>query len=412
MIFQMKNSNTLIQRSTQTPKIIISGAGIGGLSAALCLIEQGIDCEVYEQASELKEVGAGLWLSVNGTRILRSLGLEPQIKESTLEADERVVRLWDSGKTWWLYKKGTTSSSHAPYVMLRAQLHRILIDAVNARKPGTIHLSSRCVGFTQHDDAVEIKLESGEVLRADALIGADGLHSKIREQIFGPLPGRFTKALAWRGLVPMDRLPAHHRSRTVATWVGPLAHVSAYPARWQNQEWMTFSGQVERSDWEIESWHEKGSVQECLSDFTGWHQDIVDIIKNTQTLHKWGLFVRDPLPFWTQGRVTLLGDACHSMVPYLGQGVNMAVEDACVLARCIVANPQDLNLALKKYEQARLDRTTRVANSAASMQYTFHHQDLAHPSTAHDYVSQQWSPEKSRQRYDWIYDYDATTVSV
>ncbi|MBK8065578.1 MAG: FAD-dependent monooxygenase [Betaproteobacteria bacterium] len=215
-----------------------------------------------------------------------------------------------------------------------------------------------------------------------------------------------------RGLVPMERLKPHHRNPTVATWVGPTAHVSAYPARWQDQDLMTFSGQVERSDWELESWNEKGTVEECLKDFAGWHADILEIIEHTESLHKWGLFVRDALPRWTTGRVSLLGDACHSMVPYLGQGVNMAIEDGCVLARCIEAAPRDPAGALQRYEQARLARTTRVASSAAGMQTIFHNPALADPATASAYVDSQWSPQKSRERYDWIYDYDATSVAI
>lgn len=405
-------ANTSAAPNGGKPRVLIAGAGIGGLAAALCLLERGIECEVYEQASELKEVGAGLWLSVNGARVLFALGLEPEIRRATLEADERVVRLWDSGKTWWLYKKGVTPAAHAPFVMLRAQLHRILIDALERRWPGTIRLNARCTGYTQDANGVRIDFAGGGSASGDALIGADGLHSKVRETMFGAMPGRFTKALAWRGLVPMERLKPHHRNPTVATWVGPTAHVSAYPARWQDQDLMTFSGQVERSDWELESWNEKGTVEECLKDFAGWHADILEIIEHTESLHKWGLFVRDALPRWTTGRVSLLGDACHSMVPYLGQGVNMAIEDGCVLARCIEAAPRDPAGALQRYEQARLARTTRVASSAAGMQTIFHNPALADPATASAYVDSQWSPQKSRERYDWIYDYDATTVAI
>jgi salicylate hydroxylase len=174
---------------------------------------------------------------------------------------------------------------------------------------------------------------------------------------------------------------------------------------------MTFSGQVERSDWRLESWNEKGSVAECVNDFKGWHPEVVEIIENTESLHKWGLFVRDPLPRWSVGRVTLLGDACHSMVPYLGQGVNMAIEDAGVLARCIekYADPAE---ALQKYQDARLERTTRIAQGSADMQRTFHNPALAEPESAAKYAESQWNPASAKARYDWIYGYDATQVPV
>jgi salicylate hydroxylase len=175
---------------------------------------------------------------------------------------------------------------------------------------------------------------------------------------------------------------------------------------------MTFSGQVERSDWQLESWNETGTVAECVKDFAGWHEDIVEIIENTESLHKWGLFVREPLKHWTTGRVSLLGDACHSMVPYLGQGVNMAIEDACLLARCIEAHASDPKAALLRYEAERLPRTTKVASRSADMQYTFHNPALSKAETAAAYVDSQWSPEKSKARYVWIYGYDATQVPV
>ncbi len=398
--------------NTNRPYVLIAGAGIGGLAAAASLLARGIDCDVYEQAAELKEVGAGLWLSINGARVMFGLGLEPQVRAATLEAEERAVRLWDTGQKWTLYKRGSSPRAHAPLVMLRAQLHAILIDEVNRLKPGVIRLNKRCTGFAQEGEKVRLDFADGTTATGDVMIGADGLHSKVREKAFGETPGRFTNALAWRGLVPMERLGGHHRTAaTATTWVGPTAHVTVYPARWQTTDLMTFSGQVERSDWRLESWSEKGSVAECVNDFKGWHPDVVEIIENTESLHKWGLFVRDPLPRWSVGRVSLLGDACHSMVPYLGQGVNMAIEDACVIARCL-EKYNDPAEALLKYQDARLDRTTRIAAGSADMQRTFHHPALGDPKTAAGYAESQWNPGKARARYDWIYDYDATQVPV
>ncbi|WP_276573697.1 NAD(P)/FAD-dependent oxidoreductase [Bradyrhizobium sp. BRP20] len=175
---------------------------------------------------------------------------------------------------------------------------------------------------------------------------------------------------------------------------------------------MTFSGQVDRADWLLESWSEKGAVEECLKDFVGWHSDIIELVKNVDTLNKWGLFVRPSLDTWSNGRVTLLGDACHSMLPYLGQGVNMALEDAAVLARCLDDQPNDLAAAFQTYQDLRLDRTTKVAKSAAGMLPVFHNQALTTPETAGDYIKTQWAPQATAARYDWIYQYDATTVPL
>jgi salicylate hydroxylase len=392
--------------------VLIAGAGIGGLAAALSLLRRGIDCEVFEQAAELREVGAGLWVSMNGARVLMALGLESKLRDACIEADQRSIRLWNTGERWSLYKRANSSEAHQPLLLLRAHLLKLLVNEVRALKPDAIHLKAHCIGFTQDASEVQLKFKDGNVVRGRALIGADGAHSKIREQIIGSVPARYTNAIAWRGLVPVDRLAPHQRSHEVSTWVGPLAHVTAYPVRWEGTELMTFSGQVEHSDWQLESWSEKGALDDCIKDFSGWHPDIEDVIKNVDALHKWGLFVRQPLDKWSEGRVTLLGDACHSMVPYLGQGVNMAIEDACVVARCLEAMPDDPSVAFRTYQQARMERTAKVVRSSAAMQYTFHADALAEPARAKAYIEGNWSPAANAERYNWIYQYDATTVPL
>ncbi|MEH2510385.1 salicylate hydroxylase [Nitrobacteraceae bacterium AZCC 1564] len=400
------------ERTESKSKILIAGAGIGGLTAALSLLHRGIDCEVFEQASELREVGAGLWVSMNGARVLMGLGLESELRQTCIAAEERSIRLWNTGGTWPLYKRTSESAPHQPFLLLRAHLLKLLVDAVRRLKPDAIHLNSNCVGFTQDANGVRMKFKDGSVVEGRALIGADGAHSKVREQILGVVQGKYTNAIAWRGLVPVDRLPAHQRAHVVSTWVGPQAHVTAYPVRWEGTELMTFSGQVEHSEWQLESWSEKGAVEDCLRDFADWHPDILNVIKNVDSLHKWGLFVRQPLERWSEGRVTLLGDACHSMVPYLGQGVNMAIEDACVLARCLTETPDDPAAAFLAYQNVRLERTSKVVQSSAGMQYTFHHQALAEEKAASEYIETQWSPAANAARYNWIYQYDATTVPL
>ncbi|WP_247327270.1 FAD-dependent monooxygenase [Bradyrhizobium sp. 141] len=319
--------------------VLIAGAGIGGLAMALSLLRRGIDCDVFEQASELREVGAGLWISMNGVRVLRDLGLTEQVEQNCIAAERRSIRLWNTGDRWPLYNRSSDAARNQPYLLLRAHLLKILVDGVRELKPGAIHLSAHVVGFSQDDEGVRAKLADGSEVEGRALIGADGAHSKVRLGLIGNIESEYTKAIAWRGLVPVDRLAPHQREPEVATWIGPTAHVTAYPVRWQNTVMMTFSGQVDHDDWLLESWSEKGSVEECLKDFKGWHPDIIELVGNVDTLNKWGLFVRPSLGTWSKGCVTLLGDACHSMLPYLGQGVNMALEDASVLARCFEEIP-------------------------------------------------------------------------
>jgi salicylate hydroxylase len=392
--------------------ILIAGAGIGGLAMALSLLRRGIDCDVFEQASELREVGAGLWVSMNGVRVLRDLGLTEQVEQNCIAAERRNIRLWNTGDAWSLYQRSSDAAPNQPYLLLRAHLLKILVDGVQRLKPNAIRLKAHVVGFSQTDDSIKAKLADGSEVEGRALIGADGAHSKVRHALIGNIESKFTDTIAWRGLVPVERLAPHQREAVVSTWIGPTAHVTAYPVRWQDTVLMTFSGQVDRTDWLLESWSEKGAAEECAKDFTGWHHDIIELIGNVETLHKWGLFGRPPLDTWSKGRVTLLGDACHSMMPYLGQGVNMALEDASVLARCLEQNPDEVAAAFLAYQNLRLDRTTKVVKSAAGMLPIFHNQALHKAETAGDYVKTQWAPEATAARYDWIYQYDATTVPL
>lgn len=392
--------------------VLIAGGGMGGLTAALALLKQGIDVDVYEQAPQVREVGAGLWISPNGARVLDALGLHAAIDSINLSARDRVVRMWDTGQEWSVYTK-QTGSNHNLIMVLRSELHRVLAEAVQAIKPDALHLNARAANFTQDAHQVQLQLEDGSSVNGTALIGADGLHSKVRAAAFGPAPGRFTNAVAWRGLVPMERLAQHHRLPVASTWLGAKAHVTSYPVRKGTQEFVSFSGQAETSQWTVESWSEQGSIAECLQDFKGWHQDIIDLIENAETLYKWGLFIREPLACWSTGRATLLGDACHSMPPYLGQGVNMAIEDACVVARCLqTQGDEDTPAALLRYSKARAERGAATVQRSLGMQYVFHNEALANPATATDYVNQNWSPAKMKERYDWLFSYDANTVAI
>lgn len=402
----------MITEQVSRSSVLIAGAGIGGLAMALSLLRRGTDCDVFEQASELREVGAGLWISMNGVRVLKDLDLTKQIEQNCIAAERRDIRLWSNGDSWPLYNRSSDAAGNQPYLLLRAHLLKILVEGVRRLKPSAIHLNAHVVGFSQYDEGVRVKLADGAGVKGRALIGADGAHSKVRQGLIGNIESQYTNAIAWRGLVPVDRLAPHQREHVVSTWIGPTAHVTAYPVRWQDTELMTFSGQVDRADWLLESWSEKGSVEECLKDFVGWHSDIIELVKNVDTLNKWGLFVRPSLDTWSKGRVTLLGDACHSMLPYLGQGVNMALEDAAVLARCLDEQPNDLAAAFRTYQDLRFDRTTKVVKSAAGMLPVFHNQALATPKTAGDYIKTQWAPQATAKRYDWIYQYDATTVPL
>jgi salicylate hydroxylase len=215
---------------------LIAGAGIGGLTAALSLLRRGVDCEVFEHAPELREVGAGLWISMNGVDVLNALGLKEELQKACIAAKQRSIRLWNTGGTWPLYKASIDSAPHQPFLLLRAHLLKILADAVRKLKPDAIHLNAHCVGYTQNENSVSLQFRDGSTTEGRALIGADGAHSKIRTQMLGVVQSRFTNAIAWRGLTPADRLLPHQHEHVVSTWIGPMAHVTAYPVRWQGTE--------------------------------------------------------------------------------------------------------------------------------------------------------------------------------
>ena len=392
-------------------RILIVGAGIGGLTAALALLRDGHDVAVCEQADRLAELGAGVQISANGARVLFALGLESAIRAVWSEPAGKEIRLWNTGETWKLFDLGAESVARygAPYFMIhRADLHAALIDAVRALKPDAIRLGARATGFDDDGTAVTLHLADGDRVTGDALIGADGVHSRVRNSLTGGDKPEFTGCMAWRGLVPVDKLPAHMRRNVGVNWVGPGGHVINYFLR--RAEIFNFVGIVER-DWRVESWTERGTRAECAADFAGWHKDIHAIIRNIAEPYKWALLGRTPLTRFSHGRATLLGDAAHPTLPMLAQGANMAIEDGMVLARCIAAY-DGAETALARYDAARVERTAKLVRGANEMAKRFHNPALADAAGAKAYVNAQWNEEVVKQRYDWIFSYDATRVAV
>ena len=391
--------------------ILIVGAGIGGLTAALALLRDRHDVEIYEQAPRLAELGAGVQISANGARVLFALGLEEAMRRVWSVPAAKEIRLWNSGESWKLFDLGAESVARygAPYFMIhRADLHGVLIDAVRTLAPDAIRLNAQCIGFGDDGGAVRLYLANGERVSGDALIGADGVHSRIRNTLIGDDKPEFTGCMAWRGLVPVEKLPSHMRRNVGVNWVGPGGHVINYLLR--RGEIFNFVGVVER-DWRVESWTEKGTHEECAADFAGWNADIHAIIRNIEQPYKWALLGRAPLTRFSHGRATLLGDAAHPTLPMLAQGANMAIEDGMVLARCLSAY-QDAETALARYDAARVERTAKLVRSANEMAKRFHNPALADASGAKAYVDAQWNEETVKQRYDWIFQYDATRVAV
>jgi 2-polyprenyl-6-methoxyphenol hydroxylase-like FAD-dependent oxidoreductase len=242
------------------------------------------------------------------------------------------------------------------------------------------------------------------------LIGADGIHSQVRKTLFGADAPEFTGCVAWRGLIPMEQLPPHLAQMVTTNWLGPRGHVLHYPVR--RGELMNFISIVERDDWQVESWTVAGTQEELTDDFRDWHEDVHILIRQIATPYKWALMARKPMPVWSKGRVTLLGDACHPPLPFLGQGAVMAIEDGYVIASCLAKYAGDTATAFARYEAIRRDRTAAVVRKSHENRRHAFSPELANQQAVAVEVARNWQQERVRERLDWLYDYDATAIAV
>jgi salicylate hydroxylase len=393
--------------------VIVIGGGIGGLTAALALLRRGIDVDIYEQSSEIKETGAGIQTSSNGTRVLFALGLEEALARLQVTPSGRIIRHWSTGETWNWFDLGKASVTRygTPHIMMhRGDLQGVLADAVLRLKPDAIHLGMRCADVVQAGNKTGVRFENGDTASAAYVVGADGIHSKVRERLFGPSKPEFTGCVAWRGLVAMENLPPHIAQMVGTNWLGPHGHVLHYPVR--RGEIMNFISFVERDDWQVESWVTQGSNAELANDFRGWHDDVHAIIRHIETPYKWALMVRGAMERWSQGRVTLLGDACHPTLPFLGQGGVMAIEDGYVLAACLAKYFAEPDVALARYEEIRRERTALVVRKSHENRALAFEPRLDDADAVAESVARDWQQVRVRERLDWLYAYDATAVAV
>jgi salicylate hydroxylase len=387
-------------------KIAVIGGGIGGLSAALHLLREGFDVHVYEQAPRITEVGAGIQISPNASRLLIRLGLKPALDAAGVFPQAVHQRRWDDGRTLQRAPVGklVEETFGAPYYHFhRADLANLLAAALPAER---VHVGHKLVDLEQKGERVVARFENGARVEADALVGADGIHSKVRHIVFGPEKARFTGCVAWRGLVPADRVA--HLGIEVAShnWMGPDGHVVHYwvsAGRFMNVVCVT-----EHGGWTSESWTEKGNVADAMARYEDWHPTVRGLIASFPETYVWALHDRLPLPRWSDGRITLLGDACHPMLPFMAQGAAQSIEDGAALASLLKATPDDVPGALRRYEEVRKPRATRLQEASANNRTRFHLPDGPEQQARDQAMAT--SGDRSIANIGWLYLHDAGAV--
>jgi salicylate hydroxylase len=348
-------------------RVAVIGAGIGGLAAACALRQRGLEVTLYERATKLEEVGAGLQIGPNGVRVLRALGLGDELRRNAFEPANMVSLKWDDASLRFREPmKGYYAEKFCiPYMTAhRADIHAMLRAAIGNTP---LRLGVNCIGAETVNGTAVARFADGSEIEADVVIAADGIRSAIRAQHFGDGQPRFTGMIAWRCLVPMDCVPTRvgpDKSVSVEYgeyigWIGPNGHVICYPIGGRGDVLNIFCGHYS-SDWVEESWSVPSSREELIAAKAGWNEALIGMFGHVEHVFKWGIHDRDPLPQWTRGRVTLLGDAAHPTMPTLAQGANMAIEDGYVLARNLARHTDDIGAALAAYVAERQPRTARV----------------------------------------------------
>jgi len=392
-------------------KVIVAGGGIGGLTAALAFRHFGCNVSVHERSPELGEVGAGIQISPNGMKVLSALGVADRVAANAFEPEALEMRMGRSGRNIFRVPVGNAAVARwdAQYLHVhRADLVEALAAELETRAPGSIHLNASVSGYEQTPTSISARLENGDLVEGDVLIGADGIHSAIRTQMLGPEAPVFTGNVAWRAVVPMEKLGDLVPPPTACIWPGPGRHAVTY--RLRRGTLANFVGVVERGDWQNESWTEQGTREEAQADFAGWHPIVTNLIEKADAHYRWALFDRVPLKQWSDGRAVIMGDAAHPTLPFMAQGAVMAIEDAFVLARECAAAPDDITAALARVYAARISRTSGVQRGSRANAATFHQRSVAAQLATYGpmWLAGRIAPSVVRARQDWLYSEDVT----
>ena len=339
------------------PEIAIIGAGIGGLALAGLLSRRGASVKVYEQATAFERLGAGIQMSPNAMHVLRALALEPLLRRLAFQPPAWSHRVWDTGEHLSDLTFGAEAERRygAPYLLMhRGDLHAAILSTVPA---ASIRFGKQLRDIDIQGSAVTLRFADGSRATADGVVGADGVHSRVREILLGPERPIFTGRVAHR-TVFASALLGDFAVHTCTKWWGPDRHIVVYPVNPRRDE-IYFVTSVPDPNWDVESWSARGDMAEVQRALAGFHPDVQRLLAACPQVHKWALFERDPLPRWSEGPMVLLGDACHPMTPYMAQGAANALEDAAVLSRCLEGDA-DPAAAFRRYEATRRERTARI----------------------------------------------------
>jgi salicylate hydroxylase len=387
--------------------IAIVGAGLGGLAAAVALRAAGFDVDVYEQAPELTEVGGGINLGPNAARVLYRLGLGEGLDREAVRPASTHQRRWQDGRT--LQRAPLNPRCEALYGAPHLTVHRAdLLSIIAAGFPAErIHLGHRLLGLAGRGDRAEARFANGARVAADVLVGADGIHSAVRAALLGEEAPRFAGCVAYRGLVPAERIAALELELGSQSWLGPGGHFVHYFV--SRGRLLNFVGWTEHDTWNREDWTDRATVDRALAAFEGWHPQVRRIIAAADTCFVWALFDREPLPRWSAGRVTLLGDACHPMYPFMGQGAAQAIEDGATLTACLAAGG-DAAQALRRYEALRRPRVTRLQEMSRANRTRFHLPD----GPAQEARDAGWARagDRSPDALRWLYEFDPSALAA
>ncbi len=382
-------------------RVAVVGAGIAGLTVAAALVHSGLRCEVFEQARLLGEVGAGVQVAPNAARLLHRLGLGEWLRETAVRPRAIEMRRWDDNSVLRRTPLGQACEQlfGAPYyTVLRADLHRGLVERVPA---GTVHLGLRCTAVVERCDGVRLQFADGSSVTADVVIGADGIHSRVRDLLVRDEP-RYSGQCIYRALLPAGRLPFLLREPKVVLWLGPGRHCVCYPVDGGRR--ISLAATIPDPHWAAESWSAQGDPADLAAAYLDWHPEVRAVTSAADALGRWALHDREPLPRWSTDRATVVGDAAHPMLPFLAQGANQAIEDALALAACLREVSLDaIPAALARYQNARKPRTAQVHRTARANTTALHLPDGPEQRTrdavlaAHATLGDQ----------EWIYGYDA-----